>query len=126
MRKSLFVAALAGLSILAAGASWAGELDSTAWRIHEKGETETEDLIFIDGRFTSSGCIPYGFISSDYSSSKDGGNVKWQATQTNKDMEKMAWTGQTKGKEINGTYVFTDKKGKSYTSIWTGKMLEAK
>ena len=126
MKKLALTLGILSSVIFAAGLCRAADLDSTSWRIHEKGKTETEDLIFIDGRFTSSGCIPYGFISSSYSSTKSGDAIKWDATQMNKENEKMVWSGQAKGKDINGTYVFTDKKGKTYTEEWLGKKIEAK
>jgi hypothetical protein len=127
MRKLLcFLVLPLLLAAVSQGVASAGDLDGTAWRIHEKGKKDTEDLIFVAGNFTSSGCVPYGFLTSAYSSSKQGDAIAWNATQTNSENEKMVWKGAAKGSGINGTYVYTDKKGKTWTEEWMGEKLKAK
>jgi hypothetical protein len=123
--KLLFIAIIAGAFLTPLTVN-AADLDGTAWRIHEKGKAETEDLIFVNNQFTSSGCIPYGFLTSNYSSTKIGEDASWSALQTNAAKETMDWKGKTNGKEMSGTYIFIDKKGKSWTTEWTGKKLEVK
>lgn len=127
MRKwLLFLFAISGIGFMGPELVQAADLDNSAWRISEKGKKDTEDLIFVDGNFTSSGCIPYGFGTTAYTSFKEGDAIRWTTTQMNKNNEKMVWNGSAKGKEISGAYVFTDKNGKTWTSEWMGKKLEAK
>lgn len=127
MKKTcLLLAAMMIVGICAASALSAADLDGTAWRISEKGKKETEDLIFVNGQFTSSGCVPYGFLTSSYSSTKQDDVIKWSALQSNSDNEKMVWNGQASGTTIKGKFLYTNRYGKTTTSDWSGKKLEAK
>ena len=49
----------------------------------------------------------------------------WNATQSNAQKESMVWKGEVSGAEMKGQYVFTDKMGKSYTTEWMAKKMEA-
>jgi hypothetical protein len=114
--------------LFAPGLSFAstGALDGTAWRIHAKGKSDTEDLIYVNGNFTSSGCVPYGFYTSPYASTKQDKTVGWTASQRNTAGEKMEWKGEASGDKIKGFYRYTDRRGKLFTEDWEGEKIQAK
>ena len=116
---------VAGLVGLGAAAAHAAELDNTAWPTVETGKKANgETLLFINGQFTSTHCVPWGFFTVPYTAKKEGEVVRWSATQTNAQGETMAWTGEARGKAMSGQYVYTDKNKKAYTTPWTSKQLE--
>jgi hypothetical protein len=114
------------LAVVALGArAAAAELDNSAWPALETGKKANgETLLFINGQFTSSHCVPWGFSTTPYSAKKEGDAIRWTSTLTNGDGETMAWSGEARGKAMTGQYVYTDKNKKVYTTMWTAKRLE--
>lgn len=105
----------------------AGDLDNSAWHMSEKGKKGTADtLLFINGQFISSECVPYGFTGGSYTSSAQGDGMVWSSTQMNSDNEKMDWKGEVKGKQITGSYSYLDKKGKTSVQEWTAQKVDRK
>jgi hypothetical protein len=119
-------AMILGLAILmpVSAAMTDSSLDNSAWKAMEKGKKGHEDhLLFMNGQFVSSGCVPYGFTTASYTTAPEDGQMKWSATVTNADNEKMVWTGKTAGDKMTGQYVYTDKKGKSWTQEWSAQKM---
>lgn len=99
-------------------------LDKSAWTVYEIGKKKPVDtLIFLEGKFTSSNCIPYGFYSEKYQSAENGKSTAWTASLSNEKNEKMEWSGEVKGKKMTGQYVYTNKNGKKQTLEWKAKKI---
>ena len=124
LKKLVFMALVA--SALTGGRVFAGDLDGTQWKIRKKGVTgilmfwRTDTLKFENSQFTSVDCLPYGFKTSAYNSTKEGDKVAWSAMQANDKGEKMDWKGTASINMMEGTYVWTKSKGMARTYAWKG------
>ena len=60
----------------------------------------------------------YGFLPGSYES---GEGDTWTATQTNKDGEKISWTGTVDGDRMTGTFTWDRNDGDPKTYSWKAK-----
>jgi hypothetical protein len=92
-------------------------LDGTSWKAELSGNKkkhESDQLVFKNGQFTSTECVPYGFNGGAYEITNQSGQSVWTSTQKNKKGETMTWQGTWDGKSntMSGEYKFMNKKGK--------------
>ncbi len=108
----------------------AGSLDGTKWRIRvtpdketaAKGEKESDDeLIFADGKFTSTACLKYGFAASAYTTEAKGTATKWKSDQTSDKEGLTHWSGQARPTAMSGKMEWVKKDGAKlhYTFVGT-------
>lgn len=108
----------------------AESLDGGKWKIKvtpdketaAKGEKEFDDeLIFADGKVTSTGCVPYGFNASPYKTQKKEKGTKWETDQVSEKEGKAHWSGKIKGDEIKGNMTWSKKDGATLHYTFAGK-----
>lgn len=82
----------------------------------EKGkETHHEDvLIFDNGMFTSSACIPLGFKEGPYTTRVEGDTIYFQAKTMSPKHGKIMWKGTLKGNTLDVHYNWIKKRW-----LWT-------
>ena len=77
----------------------------------EKGQDldpdEAEEMIFNNGRFVSTTCNKYNFSEVDYSASKVGDIIHFQAITLSPTHGKIVWQGVVHGDQIEATFVWT-------------------
>ena len=123
MYKKLAVMMMVLLPVLL-GKLYAGELDGTEWKLKEKGIRgvllfwRTDVLQFANNQFTSAECVPYGFKTTSYNSSKEGDKVTWNSLATNDKGEKMDWKGTKSGELMEGMFTWTKANGQSKVYAW--------
>ncbi len=128
MSKILVSLALMMLAFIAVPVeAMAGELDGTQWKMRPEGWRgiflfwQTDTLKFDAGKFESTGCIPYGFMSGPYDSKREGNKVIWSATQMSSKGEKMEWQGTLSADRLEGSYKWTKSDGKTKIIQWKAK-----
>ena len=91
----------------------AASLDGTKWRVKvgpnkeaaAKGEREFDDeLVFAEGKLTSTACAPYGYKASSYTIKNVPGAIKWtcEMVGAKEGMGKTTWAGRVKDNAIDG------------------------
>ena len=124
LRPALWALALSGGI---AGASHAGDLDGTNWKMKPSGWRSAvffwvyDHLNFKAGEFTSVDCVEYGFKTGPYASAKAADGVTWKAVQKNDKGETMSWEGTLRGEEMTGSFIWTKANGKTKTIAWHAK-----
>ncbi|WP_114695389.1 hypothetical protein [Motiliproteus coralliicola] len=73
----------------------------------EAESDEEEALIFEDGLFTSSSCVPYNFSSSQYSARVTGDQIHFEAITTSPTHGQIAWKGTIEGKSADVIFIWT-------------------
>ena len=110
---------LAAVGLTAGWLHAATVLDDTVWNAKFDDADKTEDtLVFVDGKFISTKCVPYGYKTSGYTASKAADATKWSADQKS-GADKMSWAGESKGDSMSGQFVRTTPNGTKSTVKWT-------
>lgn len=128
-------ALMAAAAVLLGGAltAAAGELDGTTWKAKGRGFTgvvqfwKSDVMKFAGDQFTSENCIPYGFKTGPYVTTKAEDAVHFQAEQMNDKGEKIYWEGVRTGDRMVGqfTWSYKNKKGVAKTKVvkWKAKLV---
>jgi hypothetical protein len=82
----------------------------------EKGKkTHHEDvLVFDEGRFTSTECFQFGFMSGPYTATVLSDSIQFEAETLSPTHGKMVWSGILKGDTLDVTYFWTKERW-----LWT-------
>lgn len=119
MKKRLYLGILliAGLSVFLVNPSFANELSHLldgkvfVGNNGEKGgeldPDEHEEIIFQNGRFKSVSCDPYNFDSSEYTATRVGNAIHFNAVTESPSHGKIAWQGVVEGDLADVTFVWT-------------------
>lgn len=83
-----------------------------------KKKGDKDDLLFKDGKFTSSACTKYGFEAAPYKTSMQDGKTMFEVEAMNPKGEKMDWKGWLDGGKLSAAAVYTNKKGKQMKYNW--------
>ena len=89
-----------------------GPLDGKTFSVNiseygKDGQPRADDLIFNDGKFSSTECAQYGFGDAVYESAKKDGKILFEAT-TNSDKEgTIEWEGKVDGDNISGNFMWS-------------------
>lgn len=76
-----------------------------------KKSSNTDVLIFENGRLTSTGCQKYGFGSGTYKTTSEGDATHFVADTFSEKTGRITWVGTVSGDNLNATYIWY-KKGK--------------
>jgi hypothetical protein len=114
-------AAIAAWSLAAAAAA-AGELDGKTFVVQsgvegKPAEGPSDEIVFRDGKMHSAGCDPYGFGDGSYSTMHHPDSIMFHARTDSAKQGSILWTGQIKGDELRGGYVWT-KPGQKPITYW--------
>jgi hypothetical protein len=89
----------------------AGVLDGTKWKVKvvpdktaaDKGEKEfADELIFADGKFTSTALLPQGFKPSKYNGEVEPGEAEFEVEQVSETAGVVTWLGEIRGTNAVG------------------------
>jgi hypothetical protein len=82
----------------------------------EKGKkTHHEDmLVFDEGRFTSTECFQFGFMSGPYTATVQSDSIQFKAKTHSPTHGKMEWSGTLKGDTLDVAYSWTKERW-----LWT-------
>lgn len=74
----------------------------------EKGkpESNTDTIVFRDGRFLSEGCRPFGFKDASYQATVDGATIRFHAETHSPTHGTMIWDGTVKDNAIEATSIW--------------------
>ncbi len=116
MKKFTSVIGAVMLGMGLAGAAMAATgVEGTVWKATlGDGQQTADTLVFVDGKFVSTKCVPYGYKMSSFST--DG--ATWHAEQKS-GSDKIVWTGQVQDKQMTGQFVRTSANGEKSTTKWT-------
>jgi len=95
------------------GVASAGSIEGKTFLI-KGGETgakmdQDDMLTFIDGKFHSTGCDPYGFGDGMYTVGGDGNATTFDAETLSEKEGRMKWHGVVAGDSIEGTFTWYKK-----------------
>ncbi len=105
-------------------------LDGTTYKVAVKpddqamklgGKEFDDELIFKNGKLTSSACIPHGFQASPYTVRRSGDKLVFECVQTSTSSGKNEWKGQVDGDRITGTVIMNKQDGKVLHYHFSGK-----
>jgi hypothetical protein len=107
-------------------------LDGTRWKVKlrpeggaaVKGEKPIDDeLIFADGKVTSTACQKYGFGASAYCVEGKHGMLTWETEQVsdNQGMGKTQWYGRLSAEKIAGKMIWRKADGTKLVYGFSGK-----
>jgi len=119
------------VAILAVGgpAARAERMDGTKWKVKvtpdeesaKKGAKGFEDeLIFAEGRFTSTAMLTHGFKPGPYRYETEDADVEWAADKQNDAMDMVGWGGRVNGKTTSGSFHWQKKDGTSLFFKFSG------
>ena len=95
------------------GNTASGVLDGKTFMVKqgEKGKeaTDTDTLIFKDGKFHSIACDKYGFSEGGYTAKEEGDTLQFVADISSAKKGKMHWEGTVEGDIIHISYVWVDR-----------------
>ncbi len=112
---------MAGFS---AGLYAANNLEGSVWEAKFDDQQGTEDtLVFVNGQFVSTKCVPYGYKTSSYSENQSSDATQWK-TEQKSGKDKMSWTGAAKGNTMDGQFVHTSADGSQSTTKWSATKAE--
>ena len=119
MKKAIGMALLT-IGLTAASVFAAGSIDNSVWKatMKDKDGTQSDMLIFANGQFISTKCVPYGYGSTPYKVSPAKESAQWSTTQ-NSGKDKTSWTGELKGDTMSGKFTHVSADGTQSTSDWT-------
>ncbi len=131
--KALCLVALATLAV-AIGVRGSGPLDGSKWKValiptketEAKGEKAFVDqLIFEDGKITSTACQKYGFTASAYSIDAKPALVNWKTEQTStkQGMGKTQWSGSVQFNRIEGKMTWHKADGTDLGYTFSGERM---
>jgi hypothetical protein len=89
----------------------AGVLDGTKLKVEvvpdkataDKGEKEfADELIFADGKFTSTALLPKGFKPSKYNAEVETNEAEFEAEQVSETDDVVSWLGEIRGTNAVG------------------------
>jgi len=72
---------------------------------------DSDNFVFKNGKFRSTACDQYGYGEGDYRLSQNKDAWKFTALTSNKEGNKMTWTGTVNGNSVKGTAVMLSKAG---------------
>ena len=93
-----------GGSNLLDGKSFVGKNGEVGQKL---AEYEDEEIVFMDGLFTSISCEPYNFGSSPYTASLVDGKIHFSAVTESPTHGTIAWQGVIDGDRAEVTFVWT-------------------
>lgn len=120
------------LLVVLHGASWAGGLDGTIWKLRYRSATAwlpiwKADLIrFESGLFRSTECSAYGFREASYAFRRLQSGQRWTSTLFNEDGERADWEGVLDGDRMVGTFTWTRPDGRVRRFSFRAQFLPAK
>ncbi|MBL8360746.1 MAG: hypothetical protein JNN18_09660 [Rubrivivax sp.] len=106
-RRSFAVAIAASAAALASGTARAASLDGKTYegvflaRGQTKGDADT--LSFRNGRFRSAACDRYGYGDAAYTTTDEGGAVRFDAQTESPRYGSLRWTGYVRGDRLDAT-----------------------
>ena len=123
------VAATTAVVVLGAFVVKAATLDGTKWKVKvtpdkaaaDKGEKEFDDeLIFADGKFTSSACLSHGFKPSKYKYESEDNEAEFEVEQVSDKEGVATWLGQVMGTNTVGRLAWKKKDGTNLAYDFNG------
>jgi hypothetical protein len=106
---------IAVIFVFANMSAYAGNLDGKTFSgttgIMGKKSSEKDEIMFENGKFTSSGCAKYGFGSGTYVTTIVGDKTHFTADIYSEKTGRIAWVGTISGDDLDATYLWY-KKGK--------------
>jgi hypothetical protein len=119
------------VAIFAVGgsAAHAERMDGTKWKVKvtpdaestKKGAKEFEDeLIFAEGRFTSTAMLVHGFKPGPYRYETEDADVEWSADKQNDAKDIAGWGGRVDGRTTSGNFHWQKKDGTSLFFRFSG------
>ena len=113
--RNIGIWAIAMAINIAGISAYAGELDGRAFTgdIGQVGKksSNTDVLLFENGRLTSTGCQKYGFGSGAYQTTVEGDATHFVADTFSEKTGRITWVGTVTGDNLDATYIWY-KKGK--------------
>jgi hypothetical protein len=104
-------AAAVGLGVSPSTAPTVSLLDGKTFvaKSGEKGKqaSSKDTIVFLDGRFLSEGCSPFGFKDAPYQATVDGATVRFHAETHSPTHGTMVWDGTVKDNVIEASSVWT-------------------
>ena len=124
---SIALAAMLAIPALAACQSGldSGPLDGHVYQVTLAGgqQSQPDNLVFDGGRFESTACRSFGFVTAPYSTKHDGAASSFEASAKCDKSGATAWNGAIHGDAIEGTMVWTNDKGVKSEFKFSGKEL---
>lgn len=75
--------------------------------VNGKQASDEDELSFRSGKFYSSSCIVWDFSGGEYSTRVEGDIIYFEAVTLSKKHGRIVWSGEIKGDNISGTYIWT-------------------
>ncbi len=100
-----------------------GPLDGRVYQVTLAGpkDSKPDQLVFDGGRFESTACRAYGFVTAPYSAKHDGAAASFEAAAKSDKAGATAWNGAIRGDAIDGKMIMTDDKGAKSEYRFSGK-----
>ncbi|HTF90061.1 MAG TPA: hypothetical protein VK843_16725 [Planctomycetota bacterium] len=100
-----------------------GPLDGRVYEVTLAGpqEAQPDRLVFDGGRFESTACRSYGFVTTPYSTKENGSAKTFEASAKSGKAGSTAWNGAIQGETIEGTMIWTDDKGQKNQFRFSGR-----
>ena len=120
---------LAAILGAAGPAARAERMDGTKWKVKVTPDEESakkgakafdDELIFAEGRFTSTAMLAHGFKPGPYRYETEDADIEWAADKQNDARDMVGWGGRVDAKTTSGNFHWQKKDGTSLFFKFTG------